>query len=155
MVSHDSQMTTKCSLLTTKWSQMTTKPKFFLMTTKFSKWFPNGSNSPLYGPKLLLNGTKLLPKGPKWLPGGLKGTVSEKMITRYVIKGCFLMTKIYIKHSKSHYFFKNWKIMTQPSDTVYPKTRPPGSQKTSPWIPKKVPMDQKNRPPGYSDQSQP
>ena len=45
--------------------------------------------------------------------------------------------------------------MTQPSDSVYPKTRPPGSQKTSPWIQKNVPLDPKKRPPGYSDQSQP
>ena len=37
--------------------------------------------------------------------------------------------------------------MTQPSDSVYPKTRPPGSQKTSPWIQKNVPQDPKKRPP--------
>ena len=37
--------------------------------------------------------------------------------------------------------------MTQPSDSVYPKTPPPGSQKTSPWIQKNVPQDPKKRPP--------
>ena len=30
---------------------------------------------------------------------------------------------------------------------MYPKTRPPGSQKTSPWIPKNVPQDPKKCPP--------
>ena len=37
--------------------------------------------------------------------------------------------------------------MTKPSDSVYPKTRPPGSQKTSPWIQKSVSQDPKKRPP--------
>ena len=37
--------------------------------------------------------------------------------------------------------------MTQPSDSVYPKTRPPGSQKTSTWIQKSVPQDPKKCPP--------
>ena len=36
----------------------------------------------------------------------IKGTVSEQMIIKYVIKGCLLMTQIYIKRSKSHYFFE-------------------------------------------------
>ena len=54
---------------------------------------------------------------------------------------------IYNMFQISLFFSKNKKNMTQPSDSVYPKTRPLGSQKTSPWIQKNVPQDPKKRPP--------
>ena len=48
-------------------------------------------------------------------------------IIRYVMEGCFLMTKTFV----ISILFQKDKSMTQPSDSVYPKNHPPGSQKTS------------------------